>query len=340
MQNNSRGICMKYNYVVFATTTNLYRYMYQEMLQLNNVAVYWDKEDLLELLPIMERKIANIYLGKKLNKIFHMPKKKLWYFRAAKRIGFSNENPICFIWHNHYWTEIENGMVEYLKKKFPDSAHIYFFTDPWSVNKEKIDFLKSKMDIVSVFDPSIAVKCGITYFPNVYPSVDAEYEAEPEYDICFVGQDKGREQELYEIARLCEEKGLKTAFYIGRKMGERKPGIRYIENKLPYKEVVNIVKRSKCVLELKVEPDCTCSLRVQEAVVFNKKLLTNNRNVSLMPCCDNVSGISYFEKPEEIDWKFLCDDKNVDYHYDGEYSAQKWFEAVEKELDKIVYKTE
>ena len=325
---------MKYNFVVFATNVNLYKYMYKDMLDLENVLVCWDKSELLELLPKFLKKLANMHINSKVNKIIRLPMKKIWYCLGAKRIKFSNDKPICFVWHNHFREEIENGTVEYIKKKFPDSKHVYFFTDPWAVNGEAIKFLRSKMDVVAVFDEVIAQKYGIEYFPNVYPKQEpSEQSSQIIYDICFVGQDKGRGDELAAIAQLCEEHDVKNAFYIGKYNGEHKKGISYIKNKMAYVDVVELVKQSRCLLELKVEPENTCSLRVQEAVVFNKKLITNNRNVYNMPCCKDSKWILYYDKIEDIDWDFIKKDEVVEYNYQGEFLAKQWFLRIEETLN-------
>lgn len=328
---------MKYNFVILATTVNLFRYMYQEMTQMENVSVYWDKDGMLDLLPSFEKKLATLHINTRLNKLVHLPLKKFWYFRAARRIRFSVQKPICFVWHHHFMTEIENGMVDYIRKCFPDSRHVYFFTDPWSISEETVNFLKEKMDLVSVFDPGIAEKYGISCFYNVYPLRKTGEEPPIEYDICFVGQDKGREQELYEISRLCELHGVKTAFYIGKKDGKESVGVHYIKGKIAYQEVVELVRRSRCILELKVEPDCSCSLRVQEAVVYNKKLITNNKNVYRMPCCEGSKWIHCYDDLQHIDWDFIKRDEDVDFHYQQEYAAKKWLERIECSLDGIYF---
>lgn len=319
---------MKFNFVVLATNINLYKYMYKEMLDLKDVKVYWDRSELLELLPIWKKQLAKIHIH------MHLPMKKIWYFLAVKRIRFSVNKPICFIWHNHFREEIDNGTVDYIRRIFPNSRHVYFFTDPWAIDDKTVEFLKKKMDIIAIFDKGLADKFGILYFPNVYPKPHAvESETEIEYDICFVGQDKGRIDELSAIAQLCEEHDIKTAFYIGKYQGQHKSGIQYIQNKMAYVDVVELIKHSRCLLELKVEPDNSCSLRVQEAIVFNKKLITNNNNVYNMPCCKDSKWILCYDKLEEIDWEFIKKNEKVEYNYQGEFSAERWFQRIEEELD-------
>lgn len=326
---------MKYNFVIFASTFETYCYTYREMLGREDVQVYWDKSDLLDLLTPFEKKLALWHNNTGLNKFVRLPGKKFWYFWAAKKIRFETQRPICFVWHHHFKTEIENGMSDYIRKHYPDSRHVYFFTDPWKLNQKRMDFLKKRMDFVAVFDSKIAEKYDIVYLPNVYPARETGEKLPVEYDICFVGQDKGREKELFEFSRLCKAHGVKTAFYIlGKEKGEKLDGIHYLKEKIAYQKVVELVRRSRCVLELKVEPDCSCSLRVQEAVVYNKKLITNNENVYRMPCCRDTRWIQYYKELEDIDWEFIKRDEDVDFQYHQEYSAQNWLERIERYLEK------
>lgn len=317
-----------YNFVIFATPINLYRYMYKDMAIMDNVQIYWEQDELLKMLPCFWRKVAGLHMRSPL------PMKRIWYFWASKSIKFENNNPLCFIWHHRFLSQIENGMVEYLRKSFPQSKHIYFFTDQWTVNNDSVKFFRNKMDKVAVFDYNIAKKYQIMFLPNVYPDAEKVVgEGTIKYDICFVGHDKGREGDLQAIARLCEKNDIRTAFYIARKEGVAegiRGNINYIDKKLAYTEVVEIIKSSNCILELNVEPDRSCSLRIQEAVVWNKKLITNNRNVGNMPCCKNSRWIHYFDKPEDIDWNFVKRNEDVDYHYQGEYSAVNWLHAIEE----------
>lgn len=77
--------------------------------------------------------------------------------------------------------------------------------------------------------------------PNIFPDIECQ-ETAIDYDICFVGQDKGREQELGSIAKLCAQNNIRTAFYIGKSQNKNeKSGIQYMSGKMAYKEVVDKV---------------------------------------------------------------------------------------------------
>ena len=68
-------------------------------------------------------------------------------------------------------------------------------------------------------------------------------------------------------------------------------------------------------------------MRYKEAVMYNKKLLTNNSNVNLLPCY-NPKYIKYFEKPEDIDIDWLLRREPVIYDYQMEFSTDCFCEKI------------
>ena len=67
---------------------------------------------------------------------------------------------------------------------------------------------------------------------------------------------------------------------------------------------------------------------------MKKKILTNNPNIYRMPCCaEDSSGVRLYHKVDEIDWDFLKREEEVDYHYNGEYSAEKLIKRIEDVLE-------
>lgn len=343
-ERNSDKNTMKNYFVFFSHKFSVYEYMYKEILSLDNVKFFWGKDELLKLLNKAERFLARIHFSPKVNSIIQLSNKNIWYFRALKRLklklrreaGVNRETSLVFVWHYRFVKEINDGWIEYLSKVFPDSKNVFFFSDPSYLDNDLVNNLKKIMDIIYVFDPNMAEKYNISYFPNVYPYTDEQRKNENyKYDVCFIGVDKGREEIALNISRICHVKGIKSSFILCTKDKSKKdiqdlPDFQYIYQVMSYDKVLDIVKDSRCIIELAVEPYHTCSLRVQEAVIWNKKLITNNKNVDKMPCCKNSRWIHYFDKPEDIDWDFVKRNEEVDYHYKGEYSAVNWLQKMEE----------
>ena len=127
-----------------------------------------------------------------------------------------------------------------------------------------------------------------------------------EADLYFVGQAKSRYQELIKIFEFCEKNNLSTNFYIIGVAKEKqlyKDKIHYIDF-IPYEKVLEIMSRSNCGVELLVEGATSYSQRVQEALVNNKKLLSNNPWIKEASFYD-PKRIQIYKQIEEISPEFV-----------------------------------
>ena len=78
---------------------------------------------------------------------------------------------------------------------------------------------------------------------------------------------------------------------------------------IKYDVVLEETMKSNCILEMQLDVQSAATQRYYEAVCYNKKLLTNNKNVVNLPFY-NPDYIHVFEKPEDIDWEWV---KTVDF---------------------------
>ena len=151
-------------------------------------------------------------------------------------------------------------------------------------------------------------------------------------DIFYIGFYKGgREKIIGQIFDKLKKQGVKCDF---RVVSDK---LRIIENsslnttnkKLIYPEVVSCVKNTNCVLEILQNDQNTQSIRYFEAVVYNKKLLTNNPNVVKLPYY-NPLYMRYFQKIEDIDPEWLKTEEIIDYGYKGDFSPVHLIDYIEK----------
>lgn len=324
---------MKYNYVIFATDFEMYKYTFQDVANLENVQFY---KDIKELFNPIEKIVYRILFNEKLNGWIDMPLKKKWNKKILKKVyRTNNAKPICFIWFWHFQNIIDNDFVEYSRKVIPEVRHVFYFTDCKNLKKTDLELLKKRMDIVGIYDKNVAAQNGFYFFPNVYSSSLLKLDVtEEEYELCFVGTDKGRRRKIEQIAKRCLDNNIRIAFYIidSSYNDEVRNGIHYSKKPLSYLEIIKIEKKSKCLLELKNEPYNACTLRVQEAVILNKKLLTDNENVYEMPYCKNSNSVSVFENVDDLDIEFLKDNNKVEYAYQDEFSPKSFLERIDQLL--------
>lgn len=98
-----------------------------------------------------------------------------------------------------------------------------------------------------------------------------------------------------------------------------KSQLQFSTERLAYPIIVSLIESTNCVLEVLQEGQDTQTIKYHEAVVYGKKLLTNNRHVFELPYYDDTM-MKYFEKPEDIDWEWVRTENKTQYDYKGEFS--------------------
>lgn len=98
-----------------------------------------------------------------------------------------------------------------------------------------------------------------------------------DYDVYFVGKDKGRMKKLLDLKRGFTDEGLKSLIQImpNHKWSMKRTYCRPV----PYKEVIENIRRSKAIMDIKVNINAGPSLRALEAAFYRKKLITDDCNV-------------------------------------------------------------
>ncbi len=109
-----------------------------------------------------------------------------------------------------------------------------------------------------------------------------------------------------------------------------RPGIVY-NHPLSYAEVVGLVQQHDIIVEIMNGTQTGNTLRLKEAVCYNKCLLTNNTTVISSPYY-NSGYMQIFDKVENIDLSLFS--YSVDYRYQGEFSPCKLMERI-RERDML-----
>lgn len=135
------------------------------------------------------------------------------------------------------------------------------------------------------------------------------------YDVAFIANNKGRDTMIRNVKKMLEEKGLKTYFYV-LNMPELE-GNKCVNNApLQYAEYLEVVKKSKAVLDIVTDGNYGLTLRPIEALLMQKKLITNYYDVKQ---CD-------FYKEENI---FLMNDD--DWENIEEFLSEP-YEPIKREI--------
>ena len=233
-------------------------------------------------------------------------------------------------------------LLEDIKNKFKNVKLTLFFMDPSTIwaSQNAMDIINNNSDIfdyIFTVDDDDAKQKQWIYWPTPYSKIEFA-DCVDKQDLYFCGATKDRHLLLIDLIDSLKRNGVKATwdiFYI--KKNEKNLeilldviNIKSIDNMKNYKDTLSEVNNSNCILELVTpEQSATYTLRDYEAVVYNKKLLTNNKSIFDFPYY-NESNMKYFETIEDIDFEWIKNKTIVDYDYKGEYSPQKLIEEISR----------
>lgn len=319
--------------------------LYHETVEHLRLLTDIDKDDRCTLLKVgftqqqgrIKQAIRRIHLSKKINKIIALPKKFLWYTysRVLKQIG------------DYSTLLIFDGAIEYMdveffrlaKQRNPDIRICLFLINSydagspvmWAVREHIRDW---DWDAIYSFDPDDCRKYGFRYCGfNYYSMQPVKKDFQTENDCYFVGGLKGeREQLIIDTYNYLNRNGVKCDFLCKEYVNFEKivGGIRVIDQRLPYEQIICDVNKSNCIIEILQKNQNAPSLRYFEAICYNKKLLTTNDNIKQYPYFNNKY-MKVFHSVYDIDIEWIKKNDIIDYKYKGDFSPKMLIDFLQKE---------
>lgn len=191
-----------------------------------------------------------------------------------------------------------------------------------------------KWSAVYTIDKEDANEFGWNWMGFNYYSKPKIKATDIDYDCYFIGGLKGnRQKTIYELFNYIKSKGGKPKFdlfcYSEEQVKEYNEllGLKLLKTWLPYEEILKRTSSANCIIEILQDGQNCQSLRYFEAVVLNKKLLTNNKHIAELPFYDRRY-MHYFEKVDDIDINWVKKQEKFDYQYNNEFSIRKFFEKI------------
>ena len=174
------------------------------------------------------------------------------------------ESDICILFDTGY----EKKIGEYIKEKNKNIKVVIFFWNSITENNEWI-LSDENIDEFYTFDKENVKKYNLKYNHQFYINDISLNNTNIENDIVFLGNNKGRKEFIYNLKEDFDNLGLKSDIII-------------IDNQkdyIDYSTYLDMLFKSKCVLEILIDTQHGLSLRTMESIFFNKKLITNNLDI-------------------------------------------------------------
>ena len=329
---------LQYNYVVFNSYDNKHRidedgYYYICTKDLENSSSVKVVTFPLDTKPRWIKILFDIHNSEIIDKYIHLPLKRLWYpFYFENR--FDNPKPLCFVIINR---SLPIDYFKYLKIKYPNCKIVLMHRDLVKVCQECNRELAFNpiFDMEMTFDKGEAAQYGLPHFNEFESAIDVIKEKDMESDVFFAGKAKDRLPMLLEAYHIFVDFGLKCKFYLTDVPYEKRvklSGIEYADSFMSYKEMLYHTVNTRCILEINQGSCDGYTSRFLEAVIYGKRLITNNTSIKESKFC-TPDKIMVVENILDIKPTFVtCGPDFIDYHYNDEFSPCHMIERVEEEL--------
>ena len=250
-------------------------------------------------------------------------------------IDFDNKEKNYIIMGNGCFNYYSARFLNKIKEK-NNIGYIVYFIDPLShltSKKMRENIFSLNYDTLISFSKSDAEKLNGIYSTSFYSKLPVQKAEKQKAGVYFVGNNKGRLKILHEIyQQLNNHVECKFKIFNVEDKDQKEKNIIY-NSYLPYEEILKEIQEYNCILEINQSDQDGVTLRYYEAVVYNKKLITNNLMVKSMPYYDEKY-MYVFERPEDINYneliQWIKEDVRVDYKYDGRFSPICLIKEIEQ----------
>lgn len=286
-------------------------------------------------LPSILKKIRRVHFANPANHRFWLPLKCLWDGTNTLRfedLDPSKRNYIIFQtgikFSAHYIKRLKRERNACIVLYMPDNIRTM------KIAQNKKDFLRFcrhyHVDQVYSFDKKDCEEFGAEFF-DFYSMLPAKVTQKKLEDgkpkILYVGGCRSKER-LNTLHALYDrlKKQAHCTFYLNGvdSVDANRDGIIY-NHPLSYAEVVELVQQHDVIVEIMNGNQAGNTLRLKEAVCYNKCLLTNNPFVQESPYYD-PDFMQIFKKVDDIDLSKF--EYEVNYHYKGEFSPLKLMNII------------
>lgn len=302
---------LEYKYIVVSYGYDYYDYVYRQF-QDSDYAIYIHQITF----PFLVESLfyRHIFSSKLPFKKF-WTKLYVWYLGRCVSSIASSEDKICFLLLSGGKNNIllKYGLAEKLREKYCKSKIVFFINDLVSKTKKPIGLIKGKADLVISFDPGDAEKYQL--LNHIIPYSDFQFgTSEIEFDITFVGAAKDRLQELLSIHKYLISQGINSHFHIINVPEQEQVDIEGVvySGFITYEENLKILSKSRCIIEIVQKEGIGNTIRVGEAIIMGKRILTNNPFIRTNGVYDS-SNMSVFTSCEDIDLEFIKNRNEVRY---------------------------
>lgn len=203
--------------------------------------------------------------------------------------------------------------------------NLFFFNKITQKNHES--FSDKNIDLIWSFDREDVLKYKLKYNTPLYSKNVVLPNINITNDIIFLGKAKNREKKILEIKDFSEKNGISTNFKI----------IKNEKDYIDYNEYLVMIAKSKAILDITNENQKGLTLRFMEALFFNKKIITNNKEIKKFDFYrSNNIFILGEDKLTDLRVFLDVDYERIDQDIIDYYDIEKWIKRFEDLNEEIL----
>lgn len=285
------------------------------------------------------QKIFKIHTSFRLNNILKLPFQSIWY--RFLNFRFSNSNPTIHIFFSSWYYP---DYFKYIKSVSPQDRIIIYFGDTVeskkkNIKKLSIKKLKTETDLILSYNDKDVKRYNLIYLPLCYSKLKdfSKLQSVNHYDFVFIGASRYRFQQILSVYEKIKKSSYSYYFYVVNSGNvnykSNDPNFVISDKPLGFLYYLSYIINSKWIIEILDSGTVGTTLRFWDAVMYNKGLITNNKNVTNSKFY-NKEYILLHDEFENISLDDLKMDNNIEYYYSGENSPQNFLSQITKILEK------
>ena len=285
-----------------------------------------DLEDLPQVHFVYQDLWRCTFRNRYIRKLARLSAQALWAVRKKRLVQklYSENESVTVLITNEAMQWLSVGDLQKLQAAGADVCALLI--DPISGNYPSAACARRLIETfpfrrILTFDPEDARNHDWTYCNTLY-SKCAVAPRQVKYDLFYVGTVKNRIQACRQILELTKSNGVNACIKLlcfDRESARQLPTEAVMESYVPYPQLLEMMQDACCIFDMTQNGQTGVTLRYYEAVVYNKKLLTNNMHIKELPYYDSRY-MRIYERFEDIDWDWVKDTTMPDYGYDGRFS--------------------
>lgn len=223
-----------------------------------------------------------------------------WLQRTLHKKGIKKDSDVAFCFVDSAFEYYSRDFVDWLRRTYIKSKQYVICLNSIEGDRGKKILERVRgFDAVFSFDSSDCSRYGWRFFWGLMPTIDkswfrivpAEGSRESECDLCFIGADKGRYEELKTLYIRLSGDGLRCRFLLrtDREAEDETDRAIILRESIPFREVLRMEDSSAVLLDygfLKTGEQ-GFTLRIMDAVGLGKSMITTNQNLLKCPIYDS-----------------------------------------------------